>query len=458
MDWAKLLSKRRLGERAGAEQANARSPFQRDQDRLIFAPSFRRLHDKTQVFPMPENDHVHSRLTHTIETASVGRSLGNLVGSRVVARHKKKLKTYIAGDFGDIVAAACLAHDLGNPPFGHAGEDAIGTWCFNWFEHVRSDATLAKQFNAAVASLPSEEEFTKFEGNAQGFRLIARLQSAYRPGGLQLTFATLGAFTKYPRTASVDPGKYPGVSAKKFGIFSSELSLFRDVATALGVEKRGGSDQWWCRHPLAFLVEAADDICYRILDIEDGHRLGLLTNEQLEALLAPIARKSHTFSKVPKPSRKAPHDYLPVLRAHAINALVNSVADVFADHEGAILAGEFDKSLLDCTPFEKAVKRIKDATKAHCYVHPAVLQTELTGYEVVAGLLSRFVPAALASKRSPQQEKLFNLLPVPAQEAIMRDASAYERLLTITDFVSGMTDNFAVSTYRRLAGISLPVV
>jgi len=309
MRWERLLSRRRLGTAPSAEVPD-RTAFQRDYDRLVFSSAFRRLQDKTQVFPLAESDYVRTRLTHSLEASCVGRSLGTLVGQAL--EESDRLPDAIgAADVGAIVAAAGLAHDIGNPPFGHSGEDAIG----HWFAHSEAGRRYLDQLDEAQA-----EELRRFEGNAQGFRVITRLQNPDSAGGLGLTCATLGAFSKYPRGAarSAAEREYDGASNKKFGFFEAERGRFETVAAEVGLIPRRAGESWY-RHPLAFLVEAADDICYHIVDLEDAFRLGHVTFAETEALLHAIAApRSGRLSAIQGEKEKIAY-----LRATAINALVS---------------------------------------------------------------------------------------------------------------------------------------
>ena len=281
MNWEKLLSRNRIGEplNEDVQSLNGRSDFQRDFDRIVFCSAFRRLQDKTQVFPLPESDFVHTRLTHSLEVSCVGRSLGNFVGEKILQRRKKLRSLFTQFHFGEIVAAACLAHDIGNPPFGHSGEDAIA-------EYFKSGNGIQYK---NILNKKQWSDISKFEGNAQGFRLVTKLQNQYNKGGLRLTYAVLGALTKYPKESFTSSAaeRVSNNIYSKFGFFQSEKNLFKEVAQAVQLETKVSSTNnlWWNRHPLAFLVEAADDICYRIMDLEDGFRLGLLSFAETENFL-----------------------------------------------------------------------------------------------------------------------------------------------------------------------------
>lgn len=448
MSWDRLLPATRLGRlEKGAEEVS-RTPFQRDYDRIVFSAAFRRLHDKTQVFPLPENDYVHSRLTHSIEVSCVGRSLGTLVG-QVLEQRGSLAHGLTARDVGDIVAAACLAHDIGNPPFGHSGEDAIASW-------FRGDG---RRFLEGLSER-QQADFLGFEGNAQGFRILTRLEiPAYR-GGLQLTHATLAAFSKYPREAGLPEAEAKRRdSTKKHGFFQSELDLMEEVANVVGLLRRPellGADQRpltaWCRHPLVYLVEAADDICYRILDIEDGYRLGYVTFAEVRDLLAPIAVRD---DKVRLDAREAESEQLAYLRAKAIGRVIDEVREAFFANEAGLLDGSFDRALGKIIPSAQPLEAIRTLTQDKCYNARDVLEIELAGYDVMAHLISAFADAFLPSgerRSSKWADKVKRLLPVPPGP----DASPYVTLQRITDYVSGMTDSFAVTLYRRIRGIALP--
>ena len=447
MEWQQLLSADRLGRRTPGRREAARSDFQRDSDRIIFSSAFRRLQDKTQVFPLSENDHVRTRLTHSLEVASVGRSLGARVGAEVCARHGLGTLGVHPSDFGGIVHAAALGHDLGNPPFGHSGEDAIQ----HWFKSESPHARAAREGLSAVEIADVE----RYEGNAQGFRILTRLQMPDNAGGLQLTCAMLGAFTKYPRASLLDGVSYTGASTKKFGFFQSELEHATAIATACGLTPRG--PQCWARHPLVFLVEAADDICYRLVDYEDGVRLGHLRYEMVrDAFMAIIPARKHPRDLDGMSSQKAA---IEMLRAMAIGECLTQCTACFLDNEAALLAGRFDTPLPDAIPAAGVLGEIQKISRETIYSTDRGVQIEIAGYEVLGGLLDVFSSAihdiATAKKPANRSMKLASQLPAECVHAA-RHATPYERLMRLLDFVSGMTDTFAVSLYRKMRGISLP--
>jgi dGTPase len=452
VNWNQLLSKTLLGENKRINNiSDGRSQFQRDFDRVVFSSAFRRLQDKTQVFPMPESDFVHTRLTHSLEVSCVGRSLGNLVGIKIINRRKNLKKEFTPFHFGEIVAAACLAHDIGNPPFGHSGEDAIS-------EYFRNGS--GKIFKEIINDEKKWNDLIKFEGNAQGFRIISKLQNPNIKGGLRLTHATLAAFTKYPKESSVSLNGSEQKKIKqykKFGFFQSEKDLFKEVADGVGlIPKKVNNSLWWCRHPLAFLVEAADDICYRIMDLEDGFRLGLISFEETKELLLPLVKKNN----LQKFEDRDVNDKIGYLRAKAIAGLVNESAEAFLDEEENILNGDCGKELITLIGKEKQLKKIKNVSIEKIYAYKSVVEREAAGYEVLGGLLDTFISAVndfFSGSSSQKNKTILKLLPKQfLGKSGIPDDDIYLRLLKITDFVSGMTDSYAVALYRKIKGISLP--
>jgi len=443
LEWERLLTDFRLEEESSSKQKqhDGRSEFQKDFDRIVFSPAFRRLQDKTQVFPLPESDFVHTRLTHSLEVSCVGRSLGNLVGETVIKRHHSLKDRFTKFHFGEIVAAACLAHDIGNPPFGHSGEDAIA-------EFFRSGN--GQKFKSRIKDEKKWTDLIKYEGNAQGFRIITKLQNPKVIGGLQLTYSTLAAVTKYPRESfiSIKSKSLLNKAYRKYGFFQAEKDLFKEVANATGLNsQKNGKVYWWCRHPLAFLVEAADDICYRVMDLEDGFRLGFVTFKETEEMLIPLINKEALKGYKEKDEK----DRIGYLRAVAISELVNELAKVFLDEEKNILGGKFEIDLISEIKRANALEKIKDISVEKIYKSRSVVEREVAGYEVLGGLLDTFINAyneAYEGKISSKNKAVFALLPGRITEEISDDL--YLRLLRIIDFVSGMTDSYAVSLFRKL--------
>ena len=441
MDWSQLLSPARLGSQKTGHAEQSRSAFEQDYDRIIFAHPFRRLQDKTQVHPLPEHDFVHTRLTHSLEVSTVGRSLGKKAGEIILQRYPDLNGKISLFDFGAIVAAASLAHDLGNPPFGHAGEDAIS----DFFLHHAVGQNFQSQVNEGQWA-----DLIKFEGNAQGFRILNKTEY-----GLKLTYAALGAFTKYPCPAFFPQRDKTRKSQRKFGFFESEREIFAEVAAQLGLISR--QKNVWCRHPLAFLVEAADDICYSIIDLEDGCRLGLVSFEETVDLLSPILKEKLNRDKLMKDTSL--NEKLGVLRAMAIGELIDATTAVFLDHEKEILAGNFDKALTDLCDFKEELKRIGQVSASKIYHARHVVEIEAAGHEVLPGLLEEFILAGLHLMKNSASRKYQNLgllLPEEIRKQIeQRPDDIYYLLRNIIDFISGMTDRHALSLFRKIKGISL---
>ena len=450
MHWPQLLSRKRLGSEEPPAKATLRTDFQRDLDRIVFSSAFRRMQDKTQVFPLSRVDYVRTRLTHSLEASSIGRSLGTLVGEQVIARHR--LKGFEASDFGDIVAAACLAHDIGNPPFGHSGEDAIRHWA--------QQAAYGRR-RVEVLRGSEREDFLAFEGNAQGFRILTRLQNPDNRGGLQLTCATLAAFTKYPRESCLGGSRFAGVGAKKFGFVAEDLELFEEVAETVGLIRCDRHRAIWCRHPLAFLVEAADDISYRVIDIEDGFRLGYLGLPEVEALfLAVLGNDAQLISRLGRLSDDKGR--VEFLRAKVINEVVSQSVNCFLDNEAHILRGVQGEPLMNMIAARESMDRLIKVAREKIYSAPEVVEIQAAGFQVIGDLLERFVEALddLAehgAAATPRSQMLSQLVPRQFKGGSAGiNAGLYPRLLSLTDFIAGMTDSYAVSLYKKVTGISLP--
>lgn len=429
MDWRSLLATTRLGRGMGDAVRDARSEFQRDVDRIVFCSAFRRLQDKTQVHPLAEVDYVRTRLTHSLEVASVGRSLGTLAGS--VVREFEGTEPMPPAEFGNVVSAACLAHDIGNPPFGHPGEDAIRAWFLG-----------PGASHLGALTLTQVQEFTRLDGNAQGFRILTRLQHPQNDGGLQLTHATLATFTKYP--CGTGSGESEGTAAKKHGFCEAEAPSFAEVAATVGLRPRGAGA--WCRHPLAYLMEAADDICYHVVDLEDGYRVGLMDFATAEGLLLPIATAEGTQPLGVGYGRllddKARLEYL---RARAINHLVDAVVDAFRAHYDALMTGTLAEDLVARCRYATALARIYEVSMHRIYRSGQVMAVHERGTAAVQTVLAHAVDAVLSGRTTGAD---------PAIDALARTAAdeftRYERLLRATDFVAGMTDSYTLTIAARL--------
>ncbi len=442
MNWHKLLSNKRPGEGQNQQHDQQRSRFEQDYDRIIFSHPFRKLQDKTQVFPLPEDDFVHTRLTHSLEVSSVGRSLGKNAGLFVLNKYPELAKAgFSVHDFGAIVGAACLAHDLGNPPFGHSGEDSISS-----FYLTNEKGRFFEQF----VTKAQWQDLTTFEGNAQGFRILNNTN-----GGLKLTFATLGAFTKYPLSSSHKKEAHRK-SQKKFGYYQCNEVLFQELANEMGLVKF--QNGVWCRHPLAFLVEAADDICYHIIDLEDGCRLGLVSFEETRALLASIVGDQYAPEKLEKIPTL--NERLGILRAMAISRLIQECTAVFEQQEEKMLDGSFDAALTGLIPSSPSLEKIIRLSIDKIYRSKLVLEKEAGGFEVIDFLIESFATSMYYSyfcTPLPKHKSTLRLLPDEYAVQLKANDSVYHALQVINDFVSGLTDSHAVRLYQTIKGFRLPV-
>jgi dGTPase len=450
MDWRQLLSTKRLGreDHIADPPLKYRTVFQQDSDRILFSSSFRRLQNKTQVYPFPKSDYVRNRLTHSLETSSVGRSLGNIIGNFVLEKHPELQKDYSFSDFGAIVSAACLAHDLGNPPFGHSGEDAISSF-------FRSGE--ARQYMSSLTDVQMAD-LQNFEGNAAGFRIISQTPDAKSeiPGGLALTYPCYASFVKYPKGSlpKVEDKNY--ASLKKYSIFDSEKEIFSKIFKELGIGQRSVNGTIFNnRYPLAFLVETADDICYTLIDYEDGYHEGILTFSEVEDVFLSIVINEwnsfgEQYSKIADKTSKINY-----LRSKAINSLIHQAAQVFMGNETGILNGEFDQSLLDKIPSAKIINYIKKDSYERIYGCEAVVKIEVSGYKALPQLLSIFIDSVF-NPQKPGNGKIFKLIPdLYLNKGRIVFESDYEKLLNIAMFISGLTDKHAVELYKQLHGISL---
>lgn len=446
MDWHKLLSDRRLG-KDGQELERERTAFQKDVDRVIFSSAFRRLQDKTQVFPLAKNDYVRTRLTHSLEVSSVGRSLGTLVGKHIVSGYG--LVHLSPEDFGSMVAAACLSHDIGNPPFGHFGEEAIRAF----FEKRAIGKTICEKVTEA-----QRQDLLNFEGNAQGFRILTKLQNPEINGGMQLTYATLGAFTKYPCTQkSRDKTR---IANKKNGLLLDDVATFSTIAEQLGLVAY--DEQTWARHPLVYLMEAADDICYAIIDIEDAYQIRQIDFQVAYDLLYPLADNNINHATLKKMHSKS--DQLSYLRAKAIGRLVFQALTVFMDNEKRLLKGDYHHAITQDIAANRELSRLTDYAVKHIYSCPQVVDVEMAGYRILGDLLEMFCTAVeeiadaeyQGGKASAFSQMLINLLPTRfIGEERKLSPCCYQRTLKVIDYVSGMTDSYAVSLYQKLTGIKV---
>lgn len=443
-NWSQLISPLRLGleSRGKNEPEEIRTAFQRDYDRIIFSSPFRRLQNKTQVFPLPGSIFVHNRLTHSLEVASVGRSLGNLI-AQGLQKMGDTTDPAVLSEIGTIVSTACLAHDMGNPPFGHSGESAIS----NFFRKGAGKLLVEK------LSPEQRNDFTCFDGNANAFRLLSHTFNGRREGGFGLTYSTLASVVKYPYE-SILAGEKP-----KFGFFQTEKPLFEKIAKELGLLELSASPLRFARHPLVYLVEAADDICYQIIDLEDAHKLKIITSADAEGLLMAFfdpTTDGETLSSISENLQivQDRNERISYLRAMVIGKLVRECASIFLENRERILAGENIHSLLKLLEgnSKSAMKEIKQISVSRIYKDPSVIQIEIAGYKILGTLLEEYTPAILEPK-DPLSEKLLSIVP---QQYDLKSDHLYGKLQTIVDFVSGMTDLYALDLYRKITGINLP--
>jgi dGTPase len=460
MNWGSLFSAQRTGDRPNknANPDRARTSYIRDYDRIIFSSAFRRLQNKTQVFPLPGAVFVHNRLTHSLEVASVGRSLGKAVGDAIADKHfpdnASLAASFYRHELHSVIASACLAHDIGNPPFGHSGEDAIRTY----FRELEGNEQKALQ----DALTPNQlADFQKFEGNANAFRILTHRFSEIEDGGYRLTYTTLASIVKYPCISSEGFDKKSGkVATKKSGFFDSERDTFRSVAEGVGMPRLEGFEEVYARHPFVFLVEAADDICYRIIDLEDAHRLGILSLEQFKGLFLPFfEHETGKYDKLDYLEQKLSainddNQQVQFIRAKWIGLMVQKLTRAFLDREAELLAGSLQLSLLDCLDEhnKELIKGINLYSVKHVYSYRSVLEIEVAGYHVIGGLLKAFVGAVLEPKRS-RSEKLLQLVP---KQFPINGAALYGDIQSVVDFIAGMTDLYALDLYRKITGISIP--
>lgn len=449
MKWEQLLSNKRLGQEKTAHREDDRSEFQRDFDRLIFSAPFRRLQNKTQVFPLPGSIFVHNRLTHSLEVSSVGRSLGNDVSRLLLERHPELERTHLT-EMGSIVSAACLAHDLGNPPFGHSGERAIGSY-FSEGEGRKYETYFCDETGDSLT--PEQwQDLIHFEGNANAFRLLTHHFIGRREGGFVMTYSTLASIVKYPYASSQASKK------GKFGFFQSEEADYHKIAQELGIKKiRGAEGERYARYPLVYLVEAADDICYQIMDIEDAHKLKILTTEETKTLLLSFFDEEKQKAATERLATLDDiNEQIVYLRSIVIGLLENECVRVFVDNEEAILQGQFEGSLIEhisITPQEAYKQCVKTAV-AKIYHAQMVVDIEIAGHKVITQLLDLMLDAVTHTDRT-YSKILINRV---SSQYDIKAATLYERILAVLDYISGMTDVFALDLYRKINGMSLATV
>ena len=445
MEWKQLISNKRFGqEHKHAERHDDRSEFKRDYDRLIFSSAFRRLQNKTQVFPLPGSIFVHNRLTHSLEVASVGMSIGNDISRRVIQK-RPELKETLVEELGTIVSAACLAHDLGNPPFGHSGEKAIQTF-FSEGPGQKIKSMVSSEF---------WDDITHFEGNANAFRILTHRFKGRRQGGFVMTYSMLASIVKYPFASSL-AGNHG-----KFGFFASEAESYRKIADELGIfcKSAPGEPLKYARHPLVYMVEAADDICYEIMDIEDSHKLKILSFAETEHLLLSFFDEDiqqKIRQRIINEELTDENEKVVYMRASVIGKLENECVAAFLAHEEEILAGTFEGSLIDhiSERQKKAYKECEKISYSKIYQSKPVLDIELSGYKIMATLMEVFVEAAVNPSRFNSKQLLRRV----SSQYDIENENLEERIMAVIDYISGMTDIYALDIYQKINGISLPIV
>ena len=445
MEWKQLISNKRFGqEHKHAERHDDRSEFKRDYDRLIFSSAFRRLQNKTQVFPLPGSIFVHNRLTHSLEVASVGMSIGNDISRRVIQK-QPDLKDTLVEEIGTIVSAACLAHDLGNPPFGHSGEKAIQTF-FSEGPGLKIKPMVSSEF---------WDDITHFEGNANAFRILTHRFKGRRQGGFVMTYSMLASIVKYPFASSL-AGNHG-----KFGFFASEAESYRKIAEELGISCKSapGEPLKYARHPLVYMVEAADDICYEIMDIEDSHKLKILSYAETEHLLLSFFDEDiqqKIRQRIIDEELTDENEKVVYMRASVIGKLENECVAAFLAHEEEILAGTFEGSLIDhiSERQKKAYKECEKISFSKIYQSKPVLDIELSGYQIMATLMEVFIEAAVNPSRFYSKQLLRRV----SSQYDIENENLEERIMAVLDYISGMTDIYALDIYQKINGISLPIV
>ena len=441
MEWEKLLSLKRYGDefkRKRIDQDETRLGFEVDYDRIIFSSEFRSLQDKTQVVPFSQGDFVHTRLTHSLETSVVGRSLGRKVGVEILKKYpdlKNKLG-YQSNDFGAIVASASLAHDIGNPPFGHSGEKSIGQYFSSGPGKKFKDILNKKEF----------QDLCDFEGNANGFKILTQSRPG-REGGLRLSYATLGTFVKYPKESlPVKPSS--NISDKKYGFFQNEKNTYVDIANELGLLKDDGG---YNRHPLTFLVEAADDICYTIIDFEDGINLGLVQEDYALEYLINLVRDSINTEKYNTLNNTI--DRVSYLRALSINTLINEAVQIFIENEDDILSGNFNVSLLKKSKYKPQITDIIKISIEKIYESKEVIEKEVAGYNIINKLLDTFISSVnryYEGNQTSYDDLILKLLPSTTN---LNHDNLYSRLLEICHYVASLSDRKALNVYNKITGV-----
>lgn len=453
MEWTTIVSGKRTGTKSS--ESATRTEYQRDFDRLVFSSGFRRLQNKTQVFPLPGSTFVHNRLTHSLEVASVGRSIGKRVGTLLAEKENfdQDYTEFYKFELQNVIASACLAHDIGNPAFGHSGEKAISNYFKEFSESQIDGKKLITYF-----SKEEWQDLISFEGNANAFRVLTHQFNGKSTGGQRLTYTTLASILKYPCESNAVSKKSKHLS--KYGFFQADKETALEIARELNMIQESENPIVYKRHPFVFLTEAADDICYRIIDFEDAHRLGIINNETITThfldLIKSLNRKEDNLEKIAQVLDKIgdANEKISFLRAICINGLVFKASDIFISNSEAILNGTFNDGLIDllekdCAPLQE-IQRI---SIDKIYNHETVVQIEIAGYNVMSDLLGLFIPAVLKENKTHKDEKIIKVIP---RQFVHTIDTPYHKALSILDYISGMTDSYATELYRKLFGIEIP--
>ena len=445
MKWQQLISNKRFGqEKRHALRHDDRSEFKRDSDRLIYSAPFRRLQNKTQVFPLPGSVFVHNRLTHSLEVSSLGKSLGDDVAKRLIEKHPE-LRGTLFEEIGTIVQTAGLAHDLGNPPFGHSGEKAIQTF-FTEGEGQALKGRVSDRF---------WNDITHFEGNANAFRLLTHRFNGRREGGFVMTYSTLASIVKYPLASSL-AGEHG-----KFGFFTSEEADYQRIADELGILRKSseGEPLRFARHPLVYLMEAADDICYEIMDLEDSHKLKIISYEETRELLLSFfdeKTRTHILERIEEEGVTDENEQVVYLRACVVGALESECVKAFVEHEEEILEGTFEGSLIKHISDlpRQAYKHCQEVSKKKIYQSKLVLDVELSGYKIMETLMQNLIEAAVLPEKFHSQQLIKRF----SSQYDIQSGDLETRIMAVIDYISGMTDIYSLDIYQKICGISLPVV
>ncbi len=453
--WEVAFSNKRTGSSSSTEEN--RTDYQRDFDRIIFSAAFRRLQNKTQIFPLPGNTFVHNRLTHSLEVASVGRSLGSMAGEQIARNwvSSNKSKEFYNYDLSNVIAAACLAHDIGNPSFGHSGESAISEYFKIHSQELIDGKKLRDHFNEK-----EWQDLISFEGNANAFRLLTQQFIGKPAGGFGLTYTTLASILKYPcESKATSKGV---LHRKKYGFFQGEKKYFQNLKEEFNIQDDSSTEyESTLRHPFVYLVEAADDICYRIIDLEDAHRINIISYERIEYYYLKVIEQIAGGEKLMRAKERLAaindkNEKVSYLRAKCIGFLVPACADLFVTKQKEMVTGYFDRSLMaDIDRQCPIMDEIQNDSIKYIYNHASVIELEITGYKIMSELLEIFVKSVLSTRRSSLQKKTLLLIPEQFSYFNIEEASPYEKVMGVLDFISGMTDGYATSLYRKLMGIDI---